>query len=58
LSVNWAREIFKWKFRANLLSSGGHSRLADATKQTSFHWYVTYRAGPSDSCVGPSPAEQ
>jgi len=40
------------------LSSDRHSGLSDATKQTAFHWYVTYRAGPFDSSVGPSLAEQ
>jgi len=36
------------------LSSSNHIGLADTTKQTAFHWYVTYRSGPFDSCVGPS----
>jgi len=40
------------------LSSNRQSGLADAMKQTAFHWYVTYRAGPFDSSVGPSPAEE
>jgi len=40
------------------MSSDRHSGLADATKPTAFHWYVTYRAGPFDSSVDPSPAEQ
>jgi len=40
------------------LFSDRQSDLADTTKQTAFHWYVTYRAGPFDSSVGPSPAEQ
>jgi len=40
------------------MSSDRHSRLAEATKQRAFHWYVTYRAVPFDSSVGPSPSEQ
>jgi len=40
------------------VSNDRHSGLADATKQTAFHWHVTYRVGPFDSSVGPSPAEQ
>jgi len=39
------------------LFSDRHSGLADATKQTAFHWCVTYTAGPFDSSVGPSLAE-
>jgi hypothetical protein len=38
----------------SLLSSDRHSRLADVTKQTAFHSYVTYRVGPFDSSVGRS----
>jgi len=40
------------------LSSNRQSGLADATNRTAFHWYVTYRAGPFDSSVGPLLAKE